>query len=91
MKTVEIAYRYDGAEAALRARPDDADAARARLNDGNRAFAELFSRLDEGTGTARRVVPIDPRDLGLLRAGDALQQRPFAACSAAPMRVFRSS
>ena len=79
MKTVEIAYRYDGAEAAMRARPDDADAARARLNDGNRAFAELFTHLDEGTGTSRRVVPIDPRDLGLLRAGDTLQQRPFAA------------
>jgi carbonic anhydrase len=79
MKTVEIAYRYDGAEASLRARPDNADAARARLNDGNRAFAELFTRLDEGTGTARRVVPIDPRDLGLLPAGDALPQRPYAA------------
>ena len=80
MKTVEIAYRYDGAEASLRARPDDADAAQARLNDGNRAFAELFSRLEEGTGTARRVVPIDPRDLGLLPAGaEPLQQRPFAA------------
>ena len=79
MKTVEIAYRYDGAEAAMRARPDDADAARARLNDGNRAFAELFTHLDEGSGTSRKVIPIDPRDLGLLRAGDALQQRPFAA------------
>ena len=79
MKTVEIAYRYDGAEAAMRARPDNADAAQARLNDGNRAFAELFTHLDEGSGTSRKVIPIDPRDLGLLRAGDALQQRPFAA------------
>jgi carbonic anhydrase len=79
MKTVEIAYRYDGAETALRARPDDAEAARLRLNDGNRTFAELFTRIDDGSGTSRRVVSIDPRDLGLLPAGDTLQQRPFAA------------
>jgi carbonic anhydrase len=79
MKTVEIAYRYDGAEASLRERPDDADAARLRLNDGNRAFAQLFTHLEEGTGTSRRIVPIDPRDLGLLPTGDSLEQRPFAA------------
>lgn len=79
MKTVEIAYRYDGAKASLRERPSDADAARLRLNEGNRAFAELFTRLEEGTGTARRVVPIDPRDLGLLPTGDLPPQRPFAA------------
>jgi carbonic anhydrase len=80
MKTVEIAYRYDGAEASLRERPVDADAARLRLNGGNRAFAELFTRLEEGTGTTRRIVPIDPRDLGLLPTGaESLQQRPFAA------------
>jgi carbonic anhydrase len=79
MKTVEIAYRFDGADPSPRQRPSDADAAQLRLNDGNRAFAELFTDLDEGTGTSRRVVPIDPRDLGLLPAGDALQQRPYAA------------
>jgi carbonic anhydrase len=79
MKTVEIAYRYDGAEASLRERPDDADAARLRLNDGNRAFAQLFTHLEEGTGTSLRIVPIDPRDLGLLPTGDSLEQRPFAA------------
>ncbi len=79
MKTVEIAYRFDGTDPSPRERPGDADAARLRLNDGNRAFAELFTHLDEGTGTSRRVVPIDPRDLGLLPAGDALQQRPYAA------------
>ena len=36
--------------------------------------------LESGSGTARRVVPIDPRDLGLLPTGaGSLQQRPFAA------------
>jgi carbonic anhydrase len=79
MKTVEIAYRFEGADPSPRERPGDADAARLRLNDGNRDFAELFTHLDDGSGTSRRVVPIDPRDLGLLPAGDALLQRPYAA------------
>ena len=79
MKTVEIAYRYDDALASLRARPVDAEAARQRLNDGNRAFAELFTRLDEGAQVVRRVIPVDPRDLGLLPSGESPPQRPFAA------------
>ena len=92
MKTVEIAYRYDGAEASLRERPSDADAARLRLNDGNRSFAELFTHLEEGTGTSRRVVPIDPRDLGLLPTGDGrCSSDRLPRSSAAPMRAFRSS
>jgi len=79
MNTIEITYRYDGTDPALRERPGDADAARLRLNDGNRAFAELFTRLDEGKQVSRRVIPIDPRDLGLWSGGDAPPQRPFAA------------
>ena len=80
MKIVEIAYRYDGAEPSPRERPGDADGARRRLDEGSRAFAHLFTRLESGSGTARRVVPIDPRDLGLLPPGaGSLQQRPFAA------------
>jgi carbonic anhydrase len=80
MKTIEIAYRYDGAEPSPCERPADAEAARLRLNEGNRAFAELFTHLDEGTGTSRRVIPIDPRDLGLMLTDiGSLRQRPFAA------------
>lgn len=79
MNTIEITYRYDGVEASLRTRPADAEAARQRLNDGNRAFAELFTRHDEGLPVSRQVIPVDPRDLGLLQSGDAPQQRPFAA------------
>ena len=80
MKIVEIAYRYDGAEQSPRERPIDADAARLRLDTGSRAFADLFTGLESGSGISRRVVTIDPRDLGLLPTGDgSLQQRPFAA------------
>ena len=79
MNTIEITYRYDGAEASLRGRPVDAEAARQRLNDGNRAFAELFIRHDEGLQVSRQIIPVDPRDLGLLPSGESPPQRPFAA------------
>lgn len=80
MRTVEITYRYDGAEPSARERPADADAARLRLNEGSRAFADLFTRLESGSGIARQTIPIDPRDLGLMLSGvGSMQQRPFAA------------
>jgi len=80
MKTVEIVYRYDGAEPSPRERPGDADAARRRLDLGNRAFADLFTNVASGAGTERRVVAVDPRDLGLLPYGaGSLRQRPYAA------------
>ncbi len=79
MNTIEITYRYDGAEASMRGRPGDAEAAIQRLNDGNRAFAELFIRHDEGLQVSRQIIPVDPRDLGLLPSGESPPQRPFAA------------
>lgn len=80
MKTVEITYRYDATEAAMRERPADAAAARARLNQGSRSMAALLADLTEGTGTARRVIHVDPRDLGLAQGEFvAPAQRPFAA------------
>jgi carbonic anhydrase len=80
MKSVEIAYRYAGGDPSPRQRPVDAEAARQRLDDGNRAFADLFAGLDARAGTVRRVIDVDPRDLGLLPGGDgAPRQRPFAA------------
>jgi len=80
VKIVEITYRYDGSDAQARPRPADADAARERLNDGSRTMGTLFGSLAEGSGTARRVIPVDPRDLGL-SSGDprAPEQRPYAA------------
>ena len=80
MKIVEITYRYDGSVAVGRPRPGDAGAARDRLDEGARTSAALFDDIREGTGTARRVIPVDPRDLGL-DSGDPRTpaQRPFAA------------
>lgn len=80
MKSVEITYRYAAAEAAVRPLPADADAALARLCEGGRAMAALLADLAEGAGTARRVINVDPRDLGLAQGESvAPAQRPFAA------------
>jgi carbonic anhydrase len=81
MKIVELTYRYDAEDAATWARPADAQQARERLDSGNRSFAELLDGLNQGSGFARRLIPVDPRDLGLV-VGDedaAPAQRPFAA------------
>ncbi len=80
MKNVEITYRYAGDDHAPRERPADAEAARRRMDEGNQAFADLFARLDARSGTARRVIRVDRRDLGLLPAGTGSpHQRPYAA------------
>lgn len=80
MKIAEIIYRYDRDLAGVRPRPADAEAARIRLNEGSRTFAALLDELAEGTGTARRIVSVDPRDLGLAAGEDrAPGQQPYAA------------
>ena len=78
MKTVEISYRY-WSPAPTRPRPHDAEAARLRLSEGNHAFATLLDSLPEGAGLVRRVIDVDPRDLGLLQGeNNAPSQHPFA-------------
>ena len=80
MRTVEITYRYGAANELARPRPLDADAARSRLNAGNREFAALLGGLTSDTAIARRIVQVDSRDLGLDPGGHETQpQRPFAA------------
>jgi len=80
MKIIEITYRYDGTDTMARPRPTDAEAARARLEDGSQSIGALLDSLTEGTGTAHRVIPVDPRDLGLAPdAPGAPMQRPYAA------------
>ncbi|HEX5640685.1 MAG TPA: carbonic anhydrase [Burkholderiaceae bacterium] len=81
MTTVELIYQSDGgATATAQDPPKDAAGALQRLNAGNQAFANLFRDIEHGTGSARRVIPINPADLGLSGAsGAAAVQRPFAA------------
>jgi carbonic anhydrase len=80
MKTVEITYRFSAPTAAMPSQPPDADAARVRLNDGNQAFAALMHASDCEGGTARCVVDVDSRNLGLeLHGHEVPTQHPFAA------------
>jgi carbonic anhydrase len=80
VKIVEITYRYEVSDVAARPRPADADAARQRLDEGSQAIAALLTNYVEGTGTARRVIPVDARDLGLAPSDrKAPAQRPYAA------------
>src|SRR5512134_390608 len=78
MKTVEVVYRYVAGDS--RVRPPDPDSARQRLDEGSHAFAALLDDLGAGVGSARRIIEVDPRDLGIGRGESrAPSQRPFAA------------
>ena len=80
MREVELVYRYGSPHAHARQQPPDAASARARLNDGNSAFAALLDHFDETGGPARSIVDLDPRDAGLDAGGHhAPTQHPFAA------------
>ncbi|KQV80471.1 carbonic anhydrase [Rhizobium sp. Root1220] len=74
----EVTYRFafDGAHKAL---PSDPNAARLRLEAGNRAFAELLDQV-AASRPARLSIDIDPHDVGLLPGrSTAPKQQPFAA------------
>jgi len=80
VKTFEVTYRYDGTDDMARPRPADADAARARLDEGSRSVVALLDDVAGGTGKIAHVVHLDPRDLGVEVGGRrAPAQRPFAA------------
>jgi carbonic anhydrase len=80
MKAVEITYRYGADDAPVRQRPTDSEAARLRLEEGNRVFAALLDGLADSSSATRRVVHVDALDLGLSMGGTARpRQRPFAA------------
>lgn len=80
MKIVEIAYRYDGMGDPTRARPADAEEARARLTEGSRSIAAVIAEAQHNDGVARREIHLDPRDLGIAGGeGSRPPQRPFAA------------
>lgn len=64
----------------MRPLPRNAEAARLRLDDGNRAFASLFDRSDGPGEPIRHVIPVDACDVGLMPVGMGTPaQRPYAA------------
>jgi carbonic anhydrase len=80
MKTVEITYRCGDDAVSAEDRPADAGAARRRMNEGNRAFADLFVQGEAPSAVTRRVIPISGLDFGFGSAGaGAPAQRPYAA------------
>jgi carbonic anhydrase len=77
MSAIEIVYRFDPRQRKRRRLPATPLAARRRLEDGNRAFADL-ARGRSGR-PSRHVLQLDPRDLGWSDGGSAGHaQRPFA-------------
>ncbi len=77
-RLAEVKYRFsfDGVHRPL---PPDADAARLRLESGNRAFAELLDRI-ASYQPASLSINVDPNDVGLLPGRSAApRQQPFAA------------
>jgi carbonic anhydrase len=91
MKAVEFIYRCEALDTDLPPRPDSPETVKQRLDTGNRDFAALLDDLHESGGVMRRVVHLDPRDLGLFaNRPDAMRQRPFAVvlgCSDARVPV----
>jgi carbonic anhydrase len=80
----EIVWRFDDTTTRREATPTDAASAKAKIEAGNQAFAELF---DEG-GLVKRIMPLSPADLGVAEDGVAPQQQPFATLlSCADARV----
>jgi carbonic anhydrase len=74
----EVTYRF-AFNTASRAPPLSAEAARLRLEAGNRAFAELF-KVSEERKPARMNINVNPHDVGLLPGISlAPRQLPFAA------------
>jgi carbonic anhydrase len=80
MRAVEITYRYQAGDTSPRERPSDSAEAKRRLDEGNKAFAALLDNLADEGAPARRVILVDPHDLGLLGDDEGSpSQRPFAA------------
>ncbi|WP_342242839.1 carbonic anhydrase [Ensifer sp. OTU672] len=72
----EVTYRF-AFDAVYRPLPPDANAARSRLESGNRAFAALLDRMTTSP-PAKLNIAVDPHDVGLRRSA-APKQQPFAA------------
>src|SRR5438128_85272 len=76
---LDIIYRYDPRNPLGSSPPANAGAACRVLEDGNREFAGLLDSFIASNAPCTRIVPFDPRDLGMADThGTAPQQRPFA-------------
>jgi carbonic anhydrase len=74
----EVSYRFAFNTPSQEA-PKNAEAARLRLEAGNRAFADLF-KIAEAGKPARMNIDVNPHDVGLLPESSAApRQLPFAA------------
>lgn len=80
MHPVEFTYRYSTTTPDRRPHPSDAAAAQARLEEGNRRFAQAFAPTPDGVAAMPHVIDVDPDDVSL-RPGskDVVAQQPYAA------------
>jgi len=80
VKIVDVIYRYEAQEPPARPLPGNSDAARSRLDGGNRVFAALLERVQDESGHIEHVIPVEPHDLGIAANTTVTpKHRPFAA------------
>jgi carbonic anhydrase len=80
VKTVDIIYRYEVRDTLPKTLPGDSDAARQRLDGGNRDFAAVLDHIRDESGVTQQIISVDSRDLGLEASDVGIpKQRPFAA------------
>lgn len=82
MNTIDYIYRFDPQNPSAKPVPNDAEAARRILEDGNRMFSRWMESCRTGTfseGEPRYVVPCNGLEVGMLRSqGEMPKQLPFA-------------
>jgi carbonic anhydrase len=80
MKTIDIIYRFSPDEGAESPHPEDANAARALLEEGNKMFANwTLSCVDDSLPQSSYTIVRHPRELGLPTPdGKVAAQAPFA-------------
>ena len=83
MNTIDYIYRFDPKNPSVKPLPPDADAARKRLLDGNRMFAQWMESCRTNSPTPgsepRYIVPCNGLEVGMVRAvGTMPKQSPFA-------------
>ena len=83
MNTIDYIYRFDPKNPSVKPLPPDADAARKRLLDGNRMFAQWMESCRTNSPTPgtepRYIVPCNGLEVGMVRVqGTMPRQSPFA-------------